>query len=243
MHAFTCNICNSPCRAEILDRELPSCERCGSNVRFRWIVHTLSVELFGESMPLAKFPKRRNVRGFGMSDPGPIAEVLRKRFDYWNTYYHQEPRFDITSEHTEGAYDFIVASEVFEHVQPPVERAFANLARLLKPEGFVIFSTPWETEGDTIEHFPDLHDWELIRLKSGAVLVNRTAAGILETFEELNFHGGPGATLEMRVFSKAGLLASCGAAGFGGIAMAEDYPEFGIVWPDWSRGMVLRKLA
>ena len=88
MHIFTCNICNSPCRAEILDREVPSCKRCGSNVRFRWIVHALSMELFGKSLPLTKFPKQRNVRGFGMSDPGQIADVLRKRFDYRNTYYH-----------------------------------------------------------------------------------------------------------------------------------------------------------
>src|ERR1035438_2929235 len=105
MHTFTCNICESSCRAETLDRELPSCERCGSNVRFRWIVHALSMEIFGKSLALTKFPKRRNVCGFGMSDPGPIAEVLPRRFDYRNTFYHREPRFDITSERTDGAYD------------------------------------------------------------------------------------------------------------------------------------------
>lgn len=207
MRTFICNICNLPCRAEILDREVASCERCGSNVRFRWIVHAISMELFGKSLPLTKFPKRGNVRGFGMSDPLPIAEVLAKRFDYRNTCYHREPgfdMFDIMSEQTVGEYDFIVASEVFEHVPPPIERAFRNLARLLSPGGFVVFSSPWETDGDTIEHFPALHDWELVRLKSGAVLVNRTAEGVLQTFEDLNFHGGPGATLEMRVFEGGG---------------------------------------
>ena len=65
--------------------------------------------------------------------------------------------------------------------------------------------------------------------------------GRLEAFENLVFHDGPGETLEIRVFSKDGLLANCKAAGFE-IAMAENDPAHGIVWDDWSRGMILRKM-
>ncbi len=145
MHHFTCNICGSAASAELPDREASSCGNCGSNVRFRWIVHALSVGLFGESLPLAQFPARKRVRGLGMSDPQQIADVLSKRFDYKNTFYHREPRFDIMegkgkAEFDFGAFDFIVASEVFEHVQGPVQTAFDNLARLLKPGGFCAFS-------------------------------------------------------------------------------------------------------
>jgi hypothetical protein len=111
---------------------------------------------------------------------------------------------------------------------------------MLSPGGFVVFSSPWESEGDTVEHFPNLHDWQLVQLQSGPVVVNRTAGGGLETYEDLNFHDGPGSTLEMRVFSKAGLLANFEAAGFARVSFAEDYPEFGIVW-EWSQGLVLRK--
>ena len=86
MHRFTCNICNSACTAETLDREIPSCPKCKSNVRFRWIVHALSVGLFGESIPLKKYPRRKNIRGIGMSDEGGIAAVLTRKLDYKNTF-------------------------------------------------------------------------------------------------------------------------------------------------------------
>jgi SAM-dependent methyltransferase len=240
MYRFTCNICDSAASAELPDRETSSCGNCGSNVRFRWIVHALSVEIFGESMPLSRFPKRKNLCGLGMSDPRRIADVLSKRFDYRNTFYHREPRFDIMEAAVGGEFDFIVASEVFEHVQGPVQTAFDNLARLLKPGGFAVFSSPYEAEGDTVEHFPNLHDWQVVKLRSGYVLLNRTAAGRLETFDNLNFHGGPGSTLEMRVFSERDLVANCRAAGFGQIDVAEDYAPYGIIWEPWARGFVLK---
>ena len=52
------------------------------------------------------------------------------------------------------------------------------------------------------EHFPDLYDYSIAQLKNDWVLVNRTRDGRLETFDKLVFHGGPGSTLEMRVFSE-----------------------------------------
>lgn len=242
MSRFTCNVCGANCSDESLDREIPSCAKCGSNVRFRWIVHALSTELFGSSIPLKKFPRNKKIRGFGMSDPDSIAEKLVKRLDYRNTFYHRMPRFDIMEKPADaGSYDFVIASEVFEHVPPPVQTAFNNLAALLKPDGVVIFSTPWESEGETIEHFPDLHDWQLVKLRSGNVLVNRTADGALQAFDELTFHGGPGTTLEMRMFSHDGLVANCQAAGFSKISFAEEYPDYGIAWLPWSRPMILRK--
>jgi len=244
---FTCNICNSPCSAETLDREIPSCDKCGSNVRFRWIVHALSTQLFGMSLPLKQFPSDRKIRGISLSDWGPIAKILAKRFDYQNTFLHREPRLDIMDpimdprSGQDAAYDFIIASEVLEHVPPPVQTAFDNLARLLKPNGFVVFSSPYESTGATLEHFPNLHDWQVMKFRDDYVLLNRTQAGRLETFENLVFHNGPGNTLEIRVFSQEGLLANCKAAGFDA-APAEDNPVHGIVWDPWSRGIVLRKI-
>jgi SAM-dependent methyltransferase len=180
----------------------------------------------------------------GLSDPLCVAEVLARRFDYRNTCFDREPRFDIMAPPEPGAkFDFVVASEVFEHVKPPVQTAFDNLARLLRPGGFVVFSTPWESEGDTVEHFPGLCDWQVVKLRSGYVLLNRRTEGELETFDNLNFHGGPGNTLEMRVFSKTGLLANCAAAGFTNYSFAEDYGPFGIVWEPWARGMILARDA
>jgi hypothetical protein len=75
-------------------------------------------------------------------------------------------------------------------------------------------------------------------------LVNRTKSGIVQTFDNLTFHGGPGQVLEMRLFSRNDLLQSFKHAGFEEveISVPEPSPEFGICWPDpWSRGMVARK--
>ena len=241
MHEFTCNICNAACRVESLQREGPGCSQCRHSLRHRWIVHALSAEFFGTSIPLPEFPVRKDIRGMGLSDSPLIAEAFSKCFAYQNTFYDREPRFDIMEDAGEAQFDFIIASEVFEHVEPPVQKAFNNLARLLKPGGVAIFTVPWNTEGDTVEHFPNLHDWQLVSLRSGRVLVNRTADGRLETFQDLVFHGCPGSALEMRNFSISGLVANCRAAKFSEIAVAEDYPAWGIVDDPWSRGLTLRK--
>jgi SAM-dependent methyltransferase len=239
---FTCNVCNSLCSVETLDRDIPSCRKCGSNVRFRWAVQVLSTELFGRSLALKEFPRDRKIRGIGLSDWGPIAKVLAKRLDYTNTFFHCNPRLDIMNpEAAAASCDFIIAADVFEHVPPPVQTAFDNLAALLKPGGFAVFSSPWESTGDTHEHFPELFDWQVMKFRGDHVLLNRTRDGRLEAFENLVFHDGPGETLEIRVFSKDGLLANCEAAGFQ-VSFAENNPANGIVWDDWSRGMVLRKM-
>jgi 2-polyprenyl-3-methyl-5-hydroxy-6-metoxy-1,4-benzoquinol methylase len=248
MFRFICNICNAQCQTESsvdIPREEPSCEVCGSTVRFRWIVHALSTELFGRSLPLGGFPQAKHIKGIGMSDWLTTAEVLHNQLDYENTFYHQEPRLDIadTSFGQAATYDFIVASEIFEHIPQPIQPAFDNLSRLLKPNGFAIFSTPWVPDGHTREHYPELHDWSVVQLKSGHVLVNRTRNGQLQTFEDLVFHGGPGTTLEFRLFSRSDLTSHLEQAGFEEIEFVERETnlQHGITWAPWSRGIVLRK--
>ena len=243
MHRFTCNICGAPCESDHLDRERSSCAACGSSVRERWIIHALSTGLFGPSLPLREMPVRREIRGIGMSDSPRLADGLAAHFSYTNTFFHTEPRLDIVTTTNEALYDFIITSEVFEHVGPPVQAAFNNLARLLKPDGVAVFTVPWGYQPATIEHFPDLHDWNVVELRSGYVLLNRTADGRLETLENLVFHGGPGSTLEMRIFAHASLMEHFRIAGFTTIQMAEDYPAWGIAEVPWSRGFLLRKGA
>lgn len=249
MFVFKCNICGekSVCRTGWLDRDAPTCAHCQSSERFRSVVHLLTCELFGKSMTLADVPVLREIKGLGMTDWAGYAEPLAARFSYVNTYYHKEPLFDITKpapEHT-GQYDFLISSEVFEHVQPPVDRAFENAARLLKPNGFLILTVPYSgLEDETKEHFPNLHAYRIIQLEDQFVLVNRRPDGVVETFTDLAFHGGPGSTLEMRLFAEKELVEKLLAAGFREVeVMRESYAEFGVQLPQpWSRPMVARKL-
>jgi SAM-dependent methyltransferase len=196
------------------------------------LLRALSEELFGASVPLYSFPSVKSLRGLGMSDSDSYARILREKFDYTNTQFHRAPKFDISDPGVgeSGSYDFLLSSEVFEHVIPPVETAFRNVWRLLKPNGVMIFTAPYSLEATTAEHFPDLHDHTVAQLGEQMVLVNRTREGKVQVFENLVFHGGLGATLEIRKFSEAGLRNLFTEAGFNSVRIfGEDYAPFGIV--------------
>ena len=232
---FRCNICghfsNSPLSI-VAQREGKSCHYCGSTLRFRSIIHVLSDRLFGQSLVLPEFPTSALV-GVGMSDAGVYARPLSRKLRYKNTYYHKEPRLDITEVDSSlnGSLDFVISSDVFEHVPPPVEVSFRNLYSILKPGGVCVFSVPFKRQGETEEHFPHLHDFKLVREGGKLELVNRTRDGIEQRFQDLVFHGGPGSTLEMRLFSMSSLIREIAKVGFVDILVHEhDRPEFGIIW-------------
>jgi len=197
---FTCNICGTVGQkleqAHYEDPELPSCSACSSNVRFRWIVQRLSLELFARSLPLSHFPVDKSIRGLGLTDPAPIAAHLARCFIYRNTFFDAEPRFDILSSTSPfGPLDFLIASEVFEHVEPPVVDAFVNAARLLKPSGVLIFTAPWVWEGTGEQTLPELHDWKIEREAGRWVIVDRLPTGESRRFYDPSFDGSSGPSL------------------------------------------------
>lgn len=179
-----------------------------------------------------------------MSDWDGYAIPLSRKFNYRNTYYHQEPKFDITrfDPTLEGAFDFIISSDVFEHVPPPISKAFENIRKLLKPSGVLIFTVPYSKDERTVEHFPDLYDYRIIETGGHHILRNVTRNGVLQTFDDLIFHGGAGATLEMRLFSESSLREEFRRAGFSQVKIHKDADlSHGIYWShDWSLPMSAR---
>ena len=232
---FICNICGQQAGLNLptLHRERVSCLSCGSSLRFRAIIHHLSVELFRESIPLPEFPVSPNIKGIGMSDWFFYANILTKKLSYTNTFYDQEPCLDITDidPELENSLDFLISSDVFEHVAPPVSVAFENVYRLLKPGGVLIFSVPYKKYGITEEFFPNLYDFQITKEGEDFVLHNTTKNGQKEVFRDLEFHHGGGATLTMRLFSEQSLLEEFNKAGFSRVKIAkEPYFEQGIYW-------------
>ena len=243
---FRCNICGrrNKVAAERLAREETSCP-CGSTVRLRALVHVLSKELLGESSAIADMPKRKDLVGVDMSGAATYSASLPARLGYTNTFLHKPPHLDITDPDPQwlGRCDFVISSDVFEHVAPPVGRAFDNTLRLLKPGGVLVLTVPYAKTGDTVEHFPELHDWHVEQRAGRRVLLNMTSDGRSQEFDDLVFHGGEGETLEMRVFSEAGVLGELRRAGFAAIRIhGEPCSEFGIAWPqDWSLPITARR--
>lgn len=249
MLAFQCNICGSGCEvlANALEREHSSCLSCGSTGRERAIIRALSTELFGESIALPNFPHRPDIAGLGMTDSARYAARLEQKLYYRNTYYHQEPRLDVSANEVETALldscDFVISSEVFEHVLPPVQRAFDNVFRILRAGGVFILTVPYGTQPHTIEHFPTLHRFEVIETNGSYRLQNTTPDGRIEEFRDLKFHQGAGATLEMRVFAEADLLQHLMTSGFTEIKVHRT-PDFrhAVWWPQpWSLPISARK--
>ena len=248
---YICNICGE----EVArtdgppGRETLGCENCISTVRLRGLVALLSREIFGTHIALTDFPALKGVRGFGMSDPPGLAQRLEKVFDYTNTFYHQPPTIDIVNppETELGRYDFIISSEVMEHIPPPAVEGFRNLHRLLKPEGLLLLTVPYKIpdlhDGPRGEHFPNLHQYTLTNVGGKVVLVNRTKDGKLELFEDLVFHGGDGSTLEMRIFTEESLKQVIQDAGFDEVEIvSENVPEYGVDHAEtWSLPVLARK--
>jgi SAM-dependent methyltransferase len=140
-------------------------------------------------------------------------------------------------------FDFILSADVFEHVAPPVEQAMQEAWQMLKPTGFLVATVPCTPDDRMSEHFPELFEYRVVPMRESAVLLNRRRDGTLEILQDVVFHGGHGATVEMRQFGITGLRGHLMAAGFSEVYFfSEDRPEIGILFDqDVSQPLVARK--
>jgi SAM-dependent methyltransferase len=193
------------------------------------------MEIFGEKLALGDFPIRKDIQGIGLSDWPGYAERLAEKFAYKNTFYHCDPLLDVSNPDPSewGKYDFLISSDVFEHVPPPIGAAFEGVRKLLKPSGVMIFSVPY-VDGFTKEHFPELHRFSIQKRNANHILSNETVDGRKQEFSDLTFHGGPGSTVEMRLFGRDSLIMDFRNAGFARLLeYADEVPEFGILWREY----------
>jgi SAM-dependent methyltransferase len=234
--AFRCNICGAANALPVTEihRELLWCVGCRANARFRGIARAVQETLLGDvQTPLQNAAKRRELVGIGMSDTGIYARALERLFSYRNTFYHTEPRLDVTDAGSTCQYqdlDFVVSSDVLEHVRAPVSAALTNIHGMLKPGGVLILTVPYLEGYESIEHYPHLRDYEIVAVGGKHAVVNVRADGLVEQFAAPVFHGGPGSVLEMRVFGEGDLMSMLHYVGFEVRILTANMAEIGYVW-------------
>jgi glycosyltransferase involved in cell wall biosynthesis len=153
---FQCNICGSSNNVarSLIDREMPSCQTCGSTPRSRALVESLTSRLFCAPTVLSDLGSQKEIRGLGLSDWDGYAQLLASRFEYVNTYFRSDPVLDIAAPlgQVDWNLDFVIASEVFDHVVGDMEQVFTNVRSMLKPDGVVVFTVPYVLDGPTVEY-------------------------------------------------------------------------------------------
>ena len=234
---FVCNVCGNLHCELVADfhREKAVCPVCGANARFRGMVAALGDVLnIPSHLPLLHWPDRPELRGLGMSDWPGYANILARKMAYINTHFDQAPQLDILHPSAEwlGCHDFVLSSDVLEHVLAPVQQAFDNLLALLKPGGWLVFSVPYTTKAHTQEHYPGMVDFETVQAFGQTAVVWKHTDGALHCDATPEFHGGDGSTLELRIFGCQDVLANLAHAGFVQVQVL-DTPRLGCgyYWP------------
>lgn len=244
-------ICNFSGKSFILSsKDIYGREEChfdGYNSRFRAIWHILSKRLYGKQYILNQI-KKSEIKGLGMSD-GLYSKDLESKYNYTNTFYHQSPYLDINNPihvNNFSDLDYLISSDVFEHISifPSILQAFKNMRHMLKKNGILVFSVPFGYE-EHIEHFPNLYDYKIEKKGDEYILHNKTFDDKLEIYDNLVFHGGPGETLEMRIFSKQSIENFLLESGFHDIIfheVDEEMNKYGIFWEN-SCSLIVSALA
>jgi SAM-dependent methyltransferase len=130
------------------------------------------------------FPLWRDLRIHESSPGGASSDKLRRECPNLvaSQYFPEVPRGDVKdgqqSEDLESltfpdnSFDLVITQDVFEHILRP-QRAFAEIARTLKPDGAHVFTVPY------------------YRGKKTVVRARATNAGEIEHLTKPDYHGNP----------------------------------------------------
>jgi len=248
---YLCNLTGNKFNLPVKEKHREGGMVFGAHSRIRAIVYVLINTVLKSNKTLNDIEPNKNISGIGMSDAINLKIILSEKFNYVNTFYHTEPFLDIYNDKHVSKYnnlDFIISSDVFEHISPypNLQIAFNNLFKMLKIGGYIIFSVPFIYD-NYYEHFPTLYDYsiEYNKITNKFYIKNKTITGQDEIIDkcknpegeisDLCFHGGPGSTLEMRIYSQDVLIKHLKDAGFQEINFYDpneitDMQKYGIFW-------------
>jgi SAM-dependent methyltransferase len=150
------------------------CTDCHSIPRHRALIKVLTQH----------FPLWRELRIHESSPEGPSSDKIRRECPNLVTsqFFADVPRGEARDGHQsedlrsltfrDESFDLVISQDVFEHVLSP-ERAFAEIARTLKPNGAHVFTVPY------------------YRGKRTVVRARESKSGEVEHLMEPDYHGNP----------------------------------------------------
>jgi hypothetical protein len=177
-------------------REHLACPRCGLNNRQRFVAHVTPrwarppFYLYEQVTPFHAWAQRTlpdvigsEYLGHGIAS-GTVIDGVR----------HEDA---LSLSFADASLGAIVSNDVFEHV-PDIDRALAECARVLRPDGALIFSIPFDGLHDETVKRAELRDGEVVELL------------------EPEYHGNPVDPKGSLVFYDHGwdILDRCRSAGF-----------------------------
>jgi len=239
---FLCLICKNQNELDFdnLHREIPSCDHCKSTVRLRQLSAALDTVLSKD------FAHKKNVNVVGLSDHDLVKRFLDSypKITYTNTFFDEEPNLDICrpGKKWKQSADILISSDVLEHVFYPISHALEGSLKVLKPNGVLVLTMPWNEFGASIEHYPWMTAYSVIEEGPDIhKVIGVDQQGLTHIVQEPNFHGGPGNTLEMRLISLHVLLHELSKVGFRDIEVQlEENRTYGIN-PTLGMGVILAR--
>ncbi len=155
-----CNICGHAgpfIRPEGL-KEGYQCTNCSASSRNRLVMYVLGVMLGFGDRPVFEWPENPSLRILEPCPRGPQVPMLQAKFDYVTPEYDAEkiaagadPRefADVQKlPFDDASFDFVIASDIFEHVREDV-KGFREIFRTLKPGGTFLLTVPYDHARET----------------------------------------------------------------------------------------------
>lgn len=209
-------------------REGMICGHCGSSWRMRSVILAILTGLRLPHHPLPAIDADWSRIGLGCSDDVRLAAALSHRFRYVNTFLDEFPRLDISHppQHAISTFEFVVTSDVLEHVLPPLSEAVDGLYSLVRPGGFAVVSVPVSaTDGPCREHYSGLTSYTV---GTGGQVEWVDGQGNERVDVEPEWHGGSGRTLAFRQFTDESFVTCLEEAGFTDVMPAPSVEGLGV---------------
>ena len=195
-----------------VQRESMLCRNCRSTWRARATGLAVLQGLGYEIRPFKSILSDWSRIGLGVSDDINLSIALHSKFFYFNSYFDTFPYLDIRKVplRAKNSVEFVTCSDVLEHIDTGITKAFYGLRSLVRPGGFVVASVPIERYEGHSEFYVDLEKFEIE--SDGVHWTNSIGEAYIDYSPE--FHGGRGQNLAFRQFSVTSFEKSLLSVGF-----------------------------